>query len=108
MKSNILNKSSMVASIAGLVLLAPAGVSRADENPEELARLIKKGELLSWEAAGKKAEELHPGARVSETDLDKERTRYVYEIEVVDAKGVEWDIDLDAKTGDVLKQERED
>jgi uncharacterized membrane protein YkoI len=65
-------------------------------------------ELLSWEIAGKKAKELHPGARVSQTDLDREWKRYVYEREVVDANGVEWDIDLDAKTGEVLMQERED
>lgn len=103
-----LNKSSLATLMAGLVLLPAAGLSLADENPEELARLIKEGELLSWEAAGRKAQELYPGGRVTETDLDREWTRYVYELEVVDRKGVEWDLDLDAKTGEVLKQERED
>ncbi|MDQ3732118.1 MAG: PepSY domain-containing protein [Pseudomonadota bacterium] len=108
MKSNIMNKPSMVTTIAGLVRLAAAGAGQADENPAVLARLIESGELLSWKAAGKKAKELRPGARVSQTDLDREWNRYVYKREVVDANGVEWDIDLDAKTGEVLMQERQD
>jgi uncharacterized membrane protein YkoI len=101
-------RQTLVTLTTACALMLGTGTSQADENPEELARLIKSGELLSWEAAGKKAKELHPGARVSETDLDKEWTRYVYELEVVDRQGVEWDIDLDAKTGEVLQQERED
>jgi uncharacterized membrane protein YkoI len=108
MKSNIMNKPLMVTTIAGLILLAAAGAGQADENPAALARLIESGELLSWETAGKKAKELYPGARVSQTDLDREWNRYVYKREVVDANGVEWDIDLDAKTGEILMQERED
>ncbi len=90
------------------VALFGAAASPADENRVEVARLIKAGELLSWEDIAKKGEKLYPGGRVTETDLDKEWTRYVYELEVVDRNGVEWDVELDAKTGDVLKQERED
>lgn len=66
---------SICAATAGLVLLTAAGAGQADENPEELARLIKNGELMSWDAAGKRAKELHPGGRVSEIDLDTEWTR---------------------------------
>jgi uncharacterized membrane protein YkoI len=45
---------------------------------------------------------------VIETDLDREMGRYVYEIEVLDAQGVVWEMDLDAKTGEVIKSKRDD
>lgn len=45
--------------------------------------------------------------RVTEIELEHEDTHDEYEIELVDADGVIWEIDVDARTGELLKQERD-
>jgi uncharacterized membrane protein YkoI len=45
---------------------------------------------------------------VVEIDLDRKRGRYIYEIEIVDDQGVEWELDYDARTGELLRTERDD
>ena len=54
-----------------------------------------------------KAKQDKPG-RVVEVDLDHEHGRYVYEVEIVDDAGVEWDLTYDARTGKLLSTERDD
>lgn len=45
--------------------------------------------------------------RVIEIELEHENTHDEYEIELIDAEGVKWKIDVDAHTGEVLKRERD-
>ncbi|MCO6740558.1 PepSY domain-containing protein, partial [Streptomyces sp. CHA15] len=33
---------------------------------------------------------------------------YIYQLELRDPKGVKWDLELDATTGEVLKDQRDD
>ena len=47
------------------------------------------------------------GSRVTDIELDRELTRDVYELELVDASGQGWDIDVDARTGEVLSRHRD-
>lgn len=49
----------------------------------------------------------HPGATVTDTELEDSYGRYIYKVELRDGQNVEWDVDLDAKTGEVLKDERD-
>ncbi|MNF10243.1 Peptidase propeptide and YPEB domain protein [compost metagenome] len=51
---------------------------------------------------------LHPGATITDSDLDKHSDIYEYEVELRDAKNVEWDVDLNAATGEVLKNKKDD
>ncbi|QHF44263.1 peptidase [Pseudomonas sp. S35] len=50
---------------------------------------------------------LHPGATLVDTDLDEEYGKYVYEVELEDRDGIEWDVELDALTGQVLKNHQD-
>ena len=43
------------------------------------------------------------GNQVSEIEFDREYMRDIYELEVIDADGRERDIDVDARTGEVIK-----
>ena len=45
---------------------------------------------------------------IEETELEEEYGRYVYQLELRDDKGVQWDVELDAKTGEVLKDHQDD
>jgi uncharacterized membrane protein YkoI len=40
--------------------------------------------------------------------LEEEYGRYIYQVEVRDAQGVQWDVELDATNGQVLKNQRDD
>ncbi|MCF5725211.1 PepSY domain-containing protein [Pseudomonas syringae] len=50
---------------------------------------------------------LHPGSTLLDTDLDEAYGKYVYEVELEDAHGIEWDVELDALTGRVLKNHQD-
>ena len=50
---------------------------------------------------------LHPGSTLLDTDLDEEYGKYVYEVELRDADGIEWDVELNALTGQVLKNHQD-
>lgn len=101
----LLNRYFLPFAAAGLLLTG--GSVLADDDLREAKRLQDAGTILPLETILKKTAELYPGGRVMETDFDDAFNRYVYEIEVVDAKGVVWDVDFDAKTGEVLKRHQD-
>ena len=49
----------------------------------------------------------YPGATVTDSELEDEYGRYIYKVELRDTQNLEWDVALDAKTGEVLKDERD-
>jgi len=79
----------------------------ADAATPDVAELIKSGEIMSQEAIIKRATEQHPG-KVTEAELERKAGRYVYEIDVVDGKGVKTELKLDAKSGEVLSSKIDD
>ncbi len=44
---------------------------------------------------------------VKDSELEDEYVRYVYKVELRDPQNVEWDVAFDAKTGELLKDERD-
>ncbi|WP_348749286.1 PepSY domain-containing protein [Pseudomonas rhodesiae] len=50
---------------------------------------------------------LHPGSTLLDTDLDEAYGKYIYEVELQDLDGIEWDVELDALTGQVLKNHQD-
>lgn len=61
---------------------------------------------FSMDEMTRRLEEKYNGT-VTEIELDREWNRDVYEIEVRTADGHEWDIEVDAETGEILKEKRE-
>jgi uncharacterized membrane protein YkoI len=51
--------------------------------------------------------ELHPGATITDTDLDNHFNGYEYEVELKTADGKEFDVDFDATTGKVLSNKQD-
>jgi uncharacterized membrane protein YkoI len=84
------------------------GAMAGDVRPDEAAKLTAAGTILSVEKLNEAALALHPGGVIEDAELDKDFRRYVYEVEVVDANGVEWDIELDASNGTVLQNKQDD
>ena len=94
-------------SIAGLITLACAAQAR-DLGPDEAIKLRDSGSIQSFEKLNELALAQHPGGVIRETELENELGRYIYQLEVVDAKGVEWDVELDASNGQILKNHQDD
>lgn len=88
---------------AAITLSAAAGIAQADIGPDEVVRLQKAGTVGDFEQFNKQALEKHPNFQITDTELENQNGRYVYQIELKDAKNVEWDVDVDAKTGEVLR-----
>ncbi len=94
-----------------LLLCAPASaltpqVVLADSD-HELARELKQaGDILPLEQILDKVQQLHPG-HVLEVELEKKQQHYIYEIETVDTKGNVWEMQFNAKTGELLKSKKE-
>ncbi len=99
--------TTLIISSVTLTSLAIVANAR-DLGPDEALKLRDSGSIQSFEKLNEAALAKHPGGVIRETELENELGRYVYQLEVVDAQGVEWDVELDAATGEVLKSRQED
>lgn len=79
-----------------------------DIGPDEALRLRDAGTIMSFEKLNQAALAKHPGATVEDTELEEEYGRHVYEVELRDPQGVEWNLKLDAATGELLKNHQDD
>lgn len=92
-------------------LTLSAGFAMADVRPDLIPGLLKSGAIMDFEKLNQAALAVHPGttaANITDTELDQDANgTYVYEVEIRDAKNVEWDVKLDAKTGAVLSNKQD-
>ncbi|MCP2073576.1 UNVERIFIED_ORG: putative membrane protein YkoI [Pseudomonas lini] len=93
--------------IATLMALS-AGLAHArDLKDDEARKLQDAGTILSIEKLNAIVLSKHPGATLADTELEEEYGRYIYQVDLRDAKGIEWDLELDAANGDVLKNHQD-
>ena len=74
---------------------------------EDLDEAGNQAELIGWERAIAIAQQAVGGGTVTDRDLDLNRGKREYEIELT-LGGVEYEVTIDAMTGQVLKKVRED
>lgn len=100
---------NLTVLITATTLALGANLAMArDLGPDEALKLRDAGTIQSFEKLNEAALAKHPGATIEETELEEEYGRYIYQLELRDDKGVEWDIELDAKTGEILKNHQDD
>lgn len=94
-----------VATLSSIVTLAcVTGLAQArDLGPDEALRLRDAGTVMSFEKLNAIALAKHPGTTVHDTELEQEYGKYIYQVELRDGKGTEWEMDLDATNGAILK-----
>jgi uncharacterized membrane protein YkoI len=95
--------TTLAISTAAFMFAARAG---AEDDMTEMRAISKAANLITPEIAIEKALAAKPGT-VVDTDLDRKFKGYYYEIEIVDAQAVEWELDIDAKTGEVRRIKRD-
>lgn len=92
--------------LTAAVLLTFAVPGFASEGQDEAKKLREAGDILPLEQILEKAKQKQPG-RVVETELEKKSGRHVYEVKIVDEKGVVHELKYDAKNGELLKAKQE-
>ena len=95
----------MIATLMGLT--ASTAVLADDVPHNQVQSLVKEGTILSLDKLDKVATGKHPQAKITDTDLEHEYGRYIYQVELRDAHGQEWDLDIDATSGELLGEERD-
>jgi uncharacterized membrane protein YkoI len=102
----LLRRLRLLILLSGLLLIPAAG---ADElNPDEVLELRRAGALLPLEQLLSEVQRRYPQARVLEVELDRENTRYLYEIEILTATDTVRELEFDAVSGALLDDELED
>lgn len=95
---------TLTALFATVALALSANVAMAKDVPlDQAVKLVQTNQIKSLEELKNAAIAKHPGATVTDSELEDVYGRYVYKVELRDAQNIEWDVDLDAKTGEVLK-----
>ncbi|NOY71461.1 MAG: PepSY domain-containing protein [Gammaproteobacteria bacterium] len=94
----------LVLGLSSLFVLTP-GLS--DEDHQQARHLKELGEILPLEQIIKAAKAKQSG-RVIEIELENKDGRYLYEVELLNARGEVWELYFDATTGQLIKHERED
>lgn len=98
--------SSLLAGLAAGAVFALPG--HADDDVQEMEALVKQFGFITVEQASAKALAAKPGV-ITDADLDDRDfgKGWDYEFEIADADGHEWEVYVDAKTGEVRKVSRE-
>lgn len=99
---------TFTALLTASAIALSAGIAQAkDLGPDEALRLRDAGTIQSFEKLNAVALSKHANATITDTELEEQYGKHVYQVELRDAKGVEWDIELDAATGQVLKDHQD-
>lgn len=98
---------TLTALFTAAALTLTAGLAQADVRIDQIPQLVKDGKIKSLESMNAEALKLHPGATITDTDLDNHFNGYEYEVELKNADGKEFDVDFDATTGKVLSDKQD-
>ena len=90
---------------AGMIALMATQARAVD--PDKPLKVPATVTIVAFDKLEAAALALHPGSTLLDTDLDEAYGKYVYEVELEDAQGIEWDVELDALTGQVLKNHQD-
>lgn len=98
---------SFSAIILGTALLAGAFNAAAESDHDQARRLRDTGDILPLETLIQRARAERPG-RILELKLKEKKGRVLYEIELVDERGIVWEMYFDARSGELLKSKQDD
>lgn len=101
-------QSEIISTIAAAAIATALGLGAAHAQGAATSTPAAATQpAISLTQAAKIAQDLHPQGLVKKVELDRELTRTVYEVEVLVNGREEYDIEIDAATGDVLRNQRD-
>ncbi len=97
-----------VARLVLLPLLLTCGVSARDLSQDEALRLREQGRIIPLEQVLSLVEKRHPQASLLEVELEEDDDIYIYDVELATREGLVRELEIDASTGKILKDEEDD
>ena len=88
-----------------IISLIVMGYSFADDH-DEAYELLRSGEILPFEKILEISRKQVQGM-ILEVELERKNKVLIYELEVLDKKGIVWEIKLNATTGAIIKKEQD-
>lgn len=99
---------TLLASTALLGAAATSSMADDEIGPGEAVSLQETGTVKPYAELDKTALQDHPGGTIEDTELENSYGRYIYKVDLRDKDGKEWDVDIDATTGEVLNNQQDD
>lgn len=100
--------SRVTAVFIAILVSISAGLANArDLSADESRKLQEAGTIQSVEKLNAAVLAKHPGATLTDTEFEQEYGKYRYEVDLRDVNGIDWDLELDAVTGEVLKNHQD-
>ena len=96
-----------LTALVATVMIGVTTTQVAAVDPDKPLTVPATVTIVAFDQLEATALALHPGSTLLDTDLDEDYGKYVYEVEVRDSNGIEWDIELDALSGQVLKNHQD-
>ena len=95
----------MKKNILALAAILTTGVAFADVSDSEAIKLRESGTIKDVKALNDIAMKQYPGTIVESTELDLDNGVYIYDVDLVDANKADFNVKLNAATGEVIKKE---
>ncbi len=102
-----MNSRYLTTAMMAITLTIDIGTAMASDDHNEARRLKDAGKIFPLEQIIKKARQQHQG-RIIEIELEHEKGRYIYELELLDKNGTVWEFEFDASNGELIKKEKDD
>lgn len=96
----------ITAIVVAFLCMTSSHRAHADVDQATARQLSASGQILPLEKIHQKAKQIKRG-KILETELEKKRDQYQYEVELLDEHGIVWEIKLDARTGQLIKLEED-
>lgn len=93
--------------LAIILLLVISVSASADDDQHEARRLAESGKILPLEVILDTARKIQPG-KVLEVEFKTKKGKTIYEIEILNTKGIVLELKLDAATGNLISNEKEE
>ena len=102
-----LRSTTLLLLILSCGFAAAPGLAR-DLDQDEALRLRRDGVIMPFEQLMQRLGQVYPGSTLLEAELEEEDGVLVYEVEILTAQGVVRELELDARNGNILKDEEDD
>lgn len=93
---------SLLRFLLAALLITQSHLGLADSDHDRARKAVEQGEVLPLQQIMQKISKDYPG-QVLEVELERENQAWVYEIKQLSASGVLTKLEVDAKTGAVIK-----
>jgi uncharacterized membrane protein YkoI len=101
-------KKFAISLILGTAMTAALPVFASDDvGPDKVVQLAQSGAIKPFDELNKLALSQHANSRIHETELEQRGEIYVYSVELRDDKGAKWEVDMNAATGEILRDRRD-